>query len=147
MGETKEREERELLERKLRLAKDEVKVWQGPTKDWMSREKKERQRKDHVAFLLEEAYGTIEELKKKMSGLEEELLKRRKNDEELLEEVEREEDVEDPLPNREQLLNEVVDLDDDVLMDQALMRDIEEKCSTPDDVLLNTTDSVLLAES
>ena len=38
-------------------------------------------------------------------------------------------------------------LDDDELMDQAVMRDIEEKCSTPDDVLLNTPDSVLLAES
>ena len=75
MGETKEREEKERLERNLRLAKDEVKVWQGQTKDWMSREKKERQRKDHVAFLLEEAYGTIDELKKKVLGLEEELTK------------------------------------------------------------------------
>ena len=80
MEEARELEERKRLARKLELAKDEVLVWQGQTKDWMSREKKERQRKDHVAFLLEEAYGTIDELKKKVLGLEEELTKGKKNE-------------------------------------------------------------------
>ena len=41
------------------------------------------------------------------------------------------------------ILNEVVELDEDDLMDKAVMRDIGEKCSTPEDVLLNTRDSVI----
>ena len=46
-------EERKRLAGKLEVAKDEVLVWQGQTKDWMARKKKERQRKDHVSSLLD----------------------------------------------------------------------------------------------
>ena len=51
---------------------------------------------------------------------------------------------------RERLLNEVVGLDEEELedlMDQAVMRDFDEKCSSLEEMLLNTPDSVLLVES
>ena len=51
---------------------------------------------------------------------------------------------------RERLLNEVVGLDEEELedlMDQAVMRDIDEKYSSLEEMLLNTPDSVLLVES
>ena len=41
-------DERKRLKGILELAKDELLVWQRQVKDWMAREQKERQRKDHV---------------------------------------------------------------------------------------------------
>ena len=144
--EARDVEERKRLARKLEVAKDKVLAWQGQTKDWMYREKKERQRKDHVAFLLDEAYGTINELKKVLR-LEDELAKGKKNGDDKKRIEEDEEKPLGKLRSREDIMNEVVELDDDDLMDRAVMRDIDEKCSTPEDVLLNTPDSVLLAAS
>ena len=71
-------DERKRLKGILELAKDELLVWQRQVKDWMAREQKERQRKDHVSFLLDEAYKTMDELKEKVARLEDEAAKGKK---------------------------------------------------------------------
>ena len=71
-------DERKRLKGILELAKDELLVWQRQVKDWMAREQKERQRKDHVSFLLDEPYKTMDELKEKVARLEDEAAKGKK---------------------------------------------------------------------